>query len=100
MYTENVVDNQVPAGICDDPRIKKPKDGRWISLTHGDVSLKHTARKTTGNHYPNYLELKANDARQEGKTRRRPGMMLLNWTMKEGYGRLKERARQRNEWRH
>ena len=34
------------------------------------------------------------------KTRGRPRTMLLEWMMEEDYSKLKERARQRDEWRH
>ena len=40
------------------------------------------------------------EGRMEGKkTRGRPRMMLLDWMMEEDYGKLKERARKRDEWR-
>src|SRR6218665_547683 len=44
LYTESVVDDRVLAGICECPRIKKPKDGRWSSSTQGDG----VSRKTPG----------------------------------------------------
>src|SRR6218665_4198441 len=44
LYTESVVDDRVLAGICECPRIKKPKDGRWSSATQGDG----VSRKTPG----------------------------------------------------
>ena len=41
------------------------------------------------------------EGRMEGKkTRGRPRMMLLDWMMEKDYSKLKERARQRDEWRH
>jgi len=37
----------------------------------------------------------------EGKKKRgRPGMMLLDWMLKEDYSKLKEKAGDRGEWRH
>lgn len=37
----------------------------------------------------------------EGKrTRGKPRVMLLDWKMKYSYSELKERAQQRDEWRH
>jgi len=41
------------------------------------------------------------EKRMEGKQKRgRPRMRLLDWMMKEGYSKLKERAAHCGEWRH
>ena len=41
------------------------------------------------------------EGRMEGKNKRgRPRMMLLDWMMKEDYGKLKKKAGDCGEWRH
>ena len=36
----------------------------------------------------------------EGKKKRRPRTMLLDWMLKEDYSKLKEKAGDRGEWHH
>jgi hypothetical protein len=41
------------------------------------------------------------EGKMEGKrTPGRPRQMMLDWLMKDGYRRLKERTQNREEWRH